>query len=62
VTWATLIEDENATPDRVIECMRGASYVHFTCHGAYDSDAPPPGTPYHVPVSGRISAAVGKVN
>lgn len=38
LTGATLIEDAEATPSRVIDCMREAKYVHFTCHGMHDPD------------------------
>jgi CHAT domain-containing protein/tetratricopeptide (TPR) repeat protein len=35
-----VIEGQGATPQRVIEMIRDADYVHFACHGVHDDNNP----------------------
>lgn len=40
LTGAAVLEGKEATPARVLERMRDARYIHFTCHGVYEPAAP----------------------
>lgn len=39
-TGGRLLEGRDATPRRVKEALEGATYIHFCCHGEFDSAMP----------------------